>query len=135
MNAQATFAKAKTREMSYAEAIREAMALALERDPTVILMGEDIGTYGGAFQVTGDLVDRFGKDRVMDTPISELGGAGVAVGTGDGSTIGAGAKTLVSRSSATTASARFRAPTSRTRCSLNGPSTAIQCRPAPGKSS
>jgi acetoin:2,6-dichlorophenolindophenol oxidoreductase subunit beta len=82
MNAQTHIAQAdgQTREMSYAEAIRDAMAIALERDPTVILMGEDIGTYGGAFQVTGDLVDRFGKDRVMDTPISELGGAGVAVG-------------------------------------------------------
>lgn len=82
MNAQTQISQsdAKTREMSYAEAIRDAMAIALERDPTVVLMGEDIGTYGGAFQVTGDLVDRFGKDRVMDTPISELGGAGVAVG-------------------------------------------------------
>ncbi len=69
-----------TRTMSYAEAIREAMAMAMEADPTVILMGEDIGVYGGAFQVTLDLVDRFGPDRVMDTPISELGGAGVAVG-------------------------------------------------------
>lgn len=82
MNVQTHFSSAdtKTREMSYAEALRDAMAIALERDPTVILMGEDIGTYGGAFQVTGDLVERFGKDRVMDTPISELGGAGVAVG-------------------------------------------------------
>lgn len=71
---------ADTRTLSYAEAIREAMALAMEADPTVILMGEDIGVYGGAFQVTLDLVDRFGPDRVMDTPISELGGAGVAVG-------------------------------------------------------
>ena len=55
-------------------------AIALERDERVFLMGEDIGVYGGAFQVTGDLVDRFGEERVMDTPISELGGAGVAVG-------------------------------------------------------
>jgi acetoin:2,6-dichlorophenolindophenol oxidoreductase subunit beta len=69
-----------TRTLSFAEAIREAMALAMEADPTVILMGEDIGVYGGAFQVTLDLIDRFGPDRVMDTPISELGGAGVAVG-------------------------------------------------------
>ena len=69
-----------TRTLSYAEAIREAMAMAMEADPTVILMGEDIGVYGGAFQVTLDLIDRFGPDRVMDTPISELGGAGVAVG-------------------------------------------------------
>jgi len=68
------------RLLSYSEAIREAMALAMEADPTVILMGEDIGVYGGAFQVTLDLIDRFGPERVMDTPISELGGAGVAVG-------------------------------------------------------
>lgn len=68
------------RELTYAQAIQEAMALALERDDRVLLMGEDIGVYGGAFQVTGDLVHRFGEDRVMDTPISELGGAGVAVG-------------------------------------------------------
>ena len=52
----------------------------MEADERVFLMGEDIGVYGGAFQVTGDLVDRFGAERVMDTPISELGGAGVAVG-------------------------------------------------------
>lgn len=68
------------RTLSYAEALREAMSIALEQDPTVILMGEDIGVYGGAFQVTLDLIDRFGPERVMDTPISELGGAGVAVG-------------------------------------------------------
>src|SRR3954469_6398360 len=66
--------------MSYAEAIRDAMGIALERDRRVILMGEDIGVYGGAFQVTGDLVHRYGEDRVMDTPIAELGAAGVAVG-------------------------------------------------------
>lgn len=80
MNAQVQITDAQVRELSYAEAIREAMAIALESDPAVVLMGEDIGTYGGAFQVTGDLIDRFGPDRVMDTPISELGGAGVAVG-------------------------------------------------------
>jgi pyruvate/2-oxoglutarate/acetoin dehydrogenase E1 component len=68
------------RELSYAEAIREALAIALEGDERVFLMGEDIGVYGGAFQVTRDLVERFGEERVMDTPISELGGAGVAVG-------------------------------------------------------
>lgn len=68
------------RELSYAEALREAMDIALDRDPRVVLMGEDIGIYGGAFQVTGDLFEKYGPDRVMDTPISELGGAGVAVG-------------------------------------------------------
>ncbi|SDR62934.1 pyruvate dehydrogenase E1 component beta subunit [Rhizobiales bacterium GAS113] len=71
---------APTRELSYAQAIQEAMAIAMEADERVFLMGEDIGVYGGAFQVTGDLVHRFGSDRVMDTPISELGAAGVAVG-------------------------------------------------------
>lgn len=71
---------AMVRELSYAQAIQEAMAIAMDMDERVFLMGEDIGVYGGAFQVTGDLVDRFGTDRVIDTPISELGGAGVAVG-------------------------------------------------------
>jgi acetoin:2,6-dichlorophenolindophenol oxidoreductase subunit beta len=68
------------RDLSYAQAIQEAMALAMEEDERVILMGEDIGVYGGAFQVTGDLIERYGPERVMDTPISELGGAGVAIG-------------------------------------------------------
>lgn len=71
---------AMVRELSYAQAIQEAMAIAMHMDERVFLMGEDIGVYGGAFQVTGDLVDRFGTERVIDTPISELGGAGVAVG-------------------------------------------------------
>jgi pyruvate dehydrogenase E1 component beta subunit len=68
----------ETVEMSYAAAIKDAMDIALGSDERVILMGEDIGVYGGAFQVTGDLVHKYGEDRVMDTPISELGGAGVA---------------------------------------------------------
>ena len=68
------------RELSYAQAVQEALAQAMEADERVFLMGEDIGVYGGAFQVTGDLVHRFGEDRVMDTPIAELGAAGVAVG-------------------------------------------------------
>jgi len=68
------------RELSYAQAIQEALALAMAADERVFLMGEDIGVYGGAFQVTGDLVHRFGEERVRDTPISELGSAGVAVG-------------------------------------------------------
>src|SRR5271170_8174097 len=71
---------APEREITFAMAIQEAMAIAMEADDRVFLMGEDIGVYGGAFQITGDLVHRFGEERVMDTPISELGGAGVAVG-------------------------------------------------------
>jgi acetoin:2,6-dichlorophenolindophenol oxidoreductase subunit beta len=68
------------RELSFAQAIQEGLSQAMEADSRVFIMGEDIGVYGGAFQVTGDLVAKFGEDRVMDTPISELGGAGVAVG-------------------------------------------------------
>jgi acetoin:2,6-dichlorophenolindophenol oxidoreductase subunit beta len=68
------------RELSFAQAIYEGLAQAMEADERVFIMGEDIGVYGGAFGVTGDLVHRFGEDRVRDTPIAELGGAGVAVG-------------------------------------------------------
>ena len=71
---------ANVRELSYAEAIREALDIAMAADDRVFLMGEDIGVYGGAFQVTGDLVEKYGPERVMDTPISELGGAGISVG-------------------------------------------------------
>src|ERR1043165_569890 len=69
-----------TRELTYSQAIQEALAQAMDADPRVFLMGEDIGVYGGAFQVTGDLVHRYGEDRVMDTPIAELGAAGGGVG-------------------------------------------------------
>jgi acetoin:2,6-dichlorophenolindophenol oxidoreductase subunit beta len=68
------------RLMTYSEAIREAMAIAMSEDDRVFILGEDIGTYGGAFGVTGDLIHRFGEDRVRDTPISELGIVGAAVG-------------------------------------------------------
>jgi pyruvate/2-oxoglutarate/acetoin dehydrogenase E1 component len=73
-------AASQVRELSYAEAIREALGQAMEADPRVFLFGEDVGVYGGAFGVSGDLFHRFGKDRVVDTPISELGIAGAAVG-------------------------------------------------------
>ncbi|MEJ7669291.1 MAG: alpha-ketoacid dehydrogenase subunit beta [Casimicrobiaceae bacterium] len=69
-----------TRELSYAEALREGLAQAMEADERVFLFGEDVGVYGGAFGVSGDLVHRFGTERVIDTPISELGIAGAAVG-------------------------------------------------------
>ncbi len=73
-------AAAGERELSYAQAIGEAIAIAMAEDERVFIMGEDIGVYGGAFGVTADLVHRFGAERVIDTPIAELGGAGVAVG-------------------------------------------------------
>ncbi|GHE89416.1 transketolase [Amycolatopsis deserti] len=70
----------ETRTLTYAEAVREALAQAMEADDRVFLLGEDVGTYGGAFGVTGDLVHRFGEERIRDTPISELGIVGAAVG-------------------------------------------------------
>ncbi len=69
-----------TRSMTYAEAVREAMAQAMTADDRVFLMGEDVGVYGGAFGVTNDLYQRFGTDRVRDTTISELGIVGMSVG-------------------------------------------------------
>ena len=68
------------RTLTYAEAVREALAQAMSADERVFLFGEDVGVYGGAFGVSGDLVHRFGEDRVRDTPISELGIVGAAVG-------------------------------------------------------
>jgi pyruvate/2-oxoglutarate/acetoin dehydrogenase E1 component len=71
---------AQTVTMTYAEAVRDALATAMHNDPSVFIMGEDVGTYGGAFGVTGDLKQRMGGDRVRDTTISELGIVGAGVG-------------------------------------------------------
>ena len=68
------------RIITYSEAIREAIGQAMEADPSVFMLGEDIGIYGGAFGVSGDLYHRFGAERIRDTPISELGIVGAAVG-------------------------------------------------------
>jgi acetoin:2,6-dichlorophenolindophenol oxidoreductase subunit beta len=68
------------RIITYSEAIREAIGQAMEADPNVFMLGEDIGIYGGAFGVSGDLYHRFGAERIRDTPISELGIVGAAVG-------------------------------------------------------
>ena len=67
-------------EVTYLEAIRQALFEEMERDPDVFCMGEDIGAYGGAFKVTDGLLDRFGAERVIDTPISETGIVGAAAG-------------------------------------------------------
>ncbi len=69
-----------TREMFYNEALGEALRLEMARDPRVIVMGEDIAEHGGAFQVTAGLLDKFGPTRIRQTPISELGIVGAAVG-------------------------------------------------------
>jgi pyruvate dehydrogenase E1 component beta subunit len=71
---------AGVRELTYAEAIREALAEEMRRDPTVVLLGEDVAEAGTPFKVVKGLVEEFGKDRVVDTPISEAGFTGLAVG-------------------------------------------------------
>jgi len=68
------------REIMYVEAIREALREEMKRDEGVILLGEDIGRYGGAFTVTKGLIDEFGPERVRDTPISESAIVGATVG-------------------------------------------------------
>ena len=68
------------RTLSVRQALYEALAEALAGDPRVILMGEDIGPYGGAFGVTQDLWQRFGPERVVITPISENSFVGAALG-------------------------------------------------------
>ena len=70
------------RTLTMAQAISEAIGQEMERDPRVFVMGEDIGKYGGIFSATTGLLDRFGPDRIMDTPISETAFIGAALGAG-----------------------------------------------------
>jgi pyruvate/2-oxoglutarate/acetoin dehydrogenase E1 component len=70
----------KPAPFTYRQAIREALAEEMRRDPTVIVMGEDVGAAGGVFKQTEGLLAEFGAARVIDTPISEAGAFGVAVG-------------------------------------------------------
>src|SRR5206468_930962 len=67
-------------EITYLEAVREALTEEMERDVNVFCLGEDIAAYGGAFKVTEGLSKRFGEQRVIDTPISEVGIVGAAAG-------------------------------------------------------
>ncbi|MFQ5505594.1 MAG: pyruvate dehydrogenase complex E1 component subunit beta [Planctomycetota bacterium] len=68
------------RELTMTEALREVLAQEMERDERVLLIGEDIGVYGGAFGVSRGLLDRFGEARVLETPISESSFVGMGVG-------------------------------------------------------
>jgi len=68
------------RELTYLEAVREALWQEMERDERVFIIGEDVGVYGGAFGVTRGMVEHFGQERVIDTPISEYGIAGAITG-------------------------------------------------------
>lgn len=68
------------REMTYQEAIRETMSQMMRLDERVFILGEDIGVYGGAFGVTRGMIEEFGPERIRNTPISEAGIAGTAIG-------------------------------------------------------
>src|SRR4051812_11286883 len=69
-------------EMSYRDAIRAAMMEEMDRDPSVLIMGEDIGIYEGTFRITAGMLKKYGPKRVIDTPIAEAGMAGAAVRAG-----------------------------------------------------
>ncbi|MBP6702524.1 MAG: alpha-ketoacid dehydrogenase subunit beta [Vicinamibacteria bacterium] len=66
--------------LTYLEAIRQAMEQEMERDRRVFILGEDVGNYGGAFRVTQGFLEKFGPERIIDTPISETGLIGAAIG-------------------------------------------------------
>lgn len=68
------------RELTFGEAIKEAIAQEMRRDPRVVLMGEDVAEAGTTFKVLVGLVEEFGKERIIDTPISEAGFTGIGVG-------------------------------------------------------
>jgi pyruvate dehydrogenase E1 component beta subunit len=68
------------REIGFGEAVREAIAEEMRRDKTIVLMGEDVAEAGTTFKVLKGLVEEFGKDRIIDTPISEAGFTGIGVG-------------------------------------------------------
>jgi pyruvate dehydrogenase E1 component beta subunit len=68
------------REISFSEAIREAMVEEMRRDPSVFLMGEDVGTFGGVWGVSAGMLEEFGEERVRDTPISEIAIIGAGLG-------------------------------------------------------
>ena len=68
------------RELTYTQALREALTEEMTRDPNILLLGEDIGLYGGVFKVTEGLLAKFGPERVRETPISESGFVGMGVG-------------------------------------------------------
>lgn len=68
------------RELTFREALNEAMDEELARDPEVFLMGEEVGAYNGAYKVSRGLLDKYGPKRIIDTPISELGFVGLGVG-------------------------------------------------------
>src|SRR5216683_316634 len=78
--AEAATARASPRSLTVIEAVREALREEMQRDERVIILGEDVGALGGVFRATDGLLTQFGPERVIDTPMMELGIAGLAVG-------------------------------------------------------
>ena len=72
--------KAESKAVTLVEAIRQGIWEEMERDETVFVIGEDVGAYGGAFKVTEGFIERFGAERMIDTPISEAAIVGAACG-------------------------------------------------------
>ena len=68
-------------QITYREALRLALQESMREDSTIIVMGEDVGRYGGAYGVTKGMIEEFGEKRILDTPISEEGIVGSAVGS------------------------------------------------------
>ncbi|MFN2429741.1 MAG: alpha-ketoacid dehydrogenase subunit beta, partial [Cryomorphaceae bacterium] len=68
------------REIQFRDAVKEAMSEEMRRDERVFLMGEEVAEYNGAYKASKGMLDEFGSRRVIDTPISELGFSGIAVG-------------------------------------------------------
>src|SRR5690606_18488969 len=70
----------KMREIQFREALREALSEEMRKDENIFLMGEEVAEYNGAYKVSQGMLDEFGAKRVIDTPISELGFAGIGIG-------------------------------------------------------
>ena len=79
-NGKAAAPRSAVGEVTFLEAIRQALIEEMDRDQSVVMIGEDIGVYGGAFKVSAGLLERFGWERIIDTPISETAIIGAAVG-------------------------------------------------------
>ena len=75
-----SLATAPTRTMNMIEAINDALNVMMERDPNVVVFGEDVGYFGGVFRATAGLQKKYGRSRAFDTPINECGIIGAAVG-------------------------------------------------------
>ncbi|WP_336986638.1 alpha-ketoacid dehydrogenase subunit beta [Altererythrobacter aquiaggeris] len=81
-SAMAPAAATEPRRLNMIEAINEALDVMMDRDPDIVIMGEDVGYFGGVFRATAGLQDKYGTNRVFDTPINECGIIGAAVGMG-----------------------------------------------------